>query len=611
MSSNSGFSRYAFPLRLILLAFAGLAACIVTWLYLVGWRFAFEIPVSAIRPESNRAYEIDLRAFEKGLLVGRGDSNSAPTKSTAVLREDAHQLGPDHSAHQEIRDMGGGRFSHWGERLVFSVPDNTDPRANSRKYVLEISLYLSSSYVLLTAALLAGAVIANRRAIERAARAGRIAVTHNGVLRWTRENVIPPLIGTLVVFLAMAAIGEAYFRLTTPFADVKWPVRFDPRVGFVFEPNAELRFTNHLDFWVSERINSLGFDDREPNTDMLRRGCHVTFIGDSMVEAAQVRNEEKVQAVLEKKALAAHPEWHLTASAFGFSGTGQLNQITFYDSFVHNRRPKLVVLVFTANDFANNSTVLEALRNGWHPDHPPRLFARQDPRTGAYQWIQIDPDWGRYLLKIKTQPYGNNPTERALHSFMKDHSIFYNWFWRKLSLLHPELVSPLEGPTLPELIAMRVEALRGVDDYRWQLRNWDNSYNSDLDAVFYDEELPGLFSDAVNLTGFALNEFQRRVKQDGGHLVVLTTSQMSLPRVPRSGGKEDPLISRRQFLRLEAIARTLGIPVIDQYTYIVQKGGNLFAAQFKHDAHWTPQGHIWASEAVLEYLEQNPQICGW
>jgi len=77
MSSNSGFSRYAFPLRLILLAFAGLAACIVTWLYLVGWRFAFEIPVSAIRPESNRAYEIDLRAFEKGLLVGRGDSNSA------------------------------------------------------------------------------------------------------------------------------------------------------------------------------------------------------------------------------------------------------------------------------------------------------------------------------------------------------------------------------------------------------------------------------------------------------------------------------------------------------------------------------------------------------
>ena len=97
-------------------------------------------------------------------------------------------------------------------------------------------------------------------------------------VRWTRENVMPPLIGTLVVFLALAAIGEAYFRITTPFARVKWPGRFDPRIGFLFEPNAELRYTNHLDFWVSERINSLGFADRELNsghfTAWLSRGIH-------------------------------------------------------------------------------------------------------------------------------------------------------------------------------------------------------------------------------------------------------------------------------------------------------------------------------------------------
>ena len=329
-----------------------------------------------------------------------------------------------------------------------------------------------------------------------------------------------------------------------------------------------------------------------------------------MVEAAQVRNDEKVQAVLEKKAAVTHPEWQLTASAFGYSGTGQLNQITFYDSFVHNLRPKLVVLVFAGNDFANNSSVLEALRNGWHPDHPPRLFARQDPRTGTYHWLPIDPDWERYVLKTETKPNSNNPTQHLLHSFMKEHSLFYGWLWRKLSPLYPEIVSRLEGgPTLPELIAMRVEALRRTDDYRRQLRDWDDSYNLDLDAVFYDEELTELFSDAVNLTGFALSEFQRRVKQDGGHLVILTTSQMSLPRVPRPGEKHDPLISRRQFMRLEAIARTIGIPVIDQYTYIVQNGGDLLAAQFKHDAHWTPQGHVWASETVLRYLEQNPKIC--
>ena len=89
---------------------------------------------------------------------------------------------------------------------------------------------------------------------------------------------MPPLIGTLVVFLALAAIGEAYFRITTPFAESSGPVGSIPRIGFLFEPNAELRYTNHLDFWVSERINSLGFADREPNsrhfTTWLSRGIH-------------------------------------------------------------------------------------------------------------------------------------------------------------------------------------------------------------------------------------------------------------------------------------------------------------------------------------------------
>ena len=283
--------------------------------------------------------------------------------------------------------------------------------------------------------------------------------------------------------------------------------------------------------------------------------------------------------------------------------------MTFYDSFVHDLRPKLVVLVFTANDFANNSYVLEALRNGWHPDHAPRLFARRDSR-GGYRWIPIDPEWQRYLLKTKTLPNSQNSTQRALHSFMKKHSFFYSWFWRKLSLLHPEIASGIEGPTLPELIGMRVEALRKTNDYRKQFRDWDDSYDVDLDAMFYDEELPELFSEAVNLTEFALNEFQRRVKQDGGNLAILTTSQMSLPRAPRPGGKADPFISRRQFLRLEGIAHRIGIPVIDQYTYVVQNGGNLLAAQFRHDGHWSPQGHIWASDAVLKYLEQNSQICG-
>src|SRR4029434_1519839 len=85
---------------------------------------------------------------------------------------------------------------------------------------------------------------------------------------------------------------------------------------------------------------------------------------------------------------------------------------------------------------------------------------------------------------------------------------------------------------------------------------------------------------------------------------------MSLPRNARPGAKQDPLISRRQFLRLEAIARTLGIPVIDQYTYVVQNGGNLLAAQFRHDATGHSRATFGPVRRSLNTSSRIPQYAG-
>jgi pectate lyase len=43
-------------------------------------------------------------------------------------------MGPAHSFHQEIRESGRGRFSHWGTDLLFSTSDNSDPNTNGRSY---------------------------------------------------------------------------------------------------------------------------------------------------------------------------------------------------------------------------------------------------------------------------------------------------------------------------------------------------------------------------------------------------------------------------------------------------------------------------------------------
>jgi hypothetical protein len=62
------------------------------------------------------------------------DSISEPQRSTLLLRENEQSIGPPHSLHASIETVGNGRYSHWGNGLVFSTSDNSDPRANGRKY---------------------------------------------------------------------------------------------------------------------------------------------------------------------------------------------------------------------------------------------------------------------------------------------------------------------------------------------------------------------------------------------------------------------------------------------------------------------------------------------
>jgi hypothetical protein len=56
--------------------------------------------------------------------------------SMLMLLEDDTPLTAPHTAHDEIRRLGRGRYSHWGRYIYFSTSDNTDPRENGRVYKL-------------------------------------------------------------------------------------------------------------------------------------------------------------------------------------------------------------------------------------------------------------------------------------------------------------------------------------------------------------------------------------------------------------------------------------------------------------------------------------------
>ena len=86
---------------------------------------------------------------------GPPDTLDRGNRSPLVLRENGTPLGPAHSGHNAIEEIGEGRYSHWlddsrppREYLYFSTSDNSDPRSNGRRYSVSLADENAMSLVL-------------------------------------------------------------------------------------------------------------------------------------------------------------------------------------------------------------------------------------------------------------------------------------------------------------------------------------------------------------------------------------------------------------------------------------------------------------------------------
>jgi SAM-dependent methyltransferase len=67
-------------------------------------------------------------------LASSADHGGELRRSQLMLYEDGAMLGLAHSVHDHVARFAGGRFSHWGDSLVFSSSDGSDPNTNGRAY---------------------------------------------------------------------------------------------------------------------------------------------------------------------------------------------------------------------------------------------------------------------------------------------------------------------------------------------------------------------------------------------------------------------------------------------------------------------------------------------
>ena len=406
-------------------------------------------------------------------------------------------------------------------------------------------------------------------------------------LRLAGWNVLLLIAGLALIGLA----GEAWFRATAPFGSKHMPQVFVPDVGMMLPPDTETRWTNHLDFWTVSRTNRLGFLDREPpHPERAAGSCHVTMIGDSFVEAKEVPIADKFQVRLEELAARELPALDVTTSAFGQGGTGQINQLAYYDEYARSLRPRLVVLVFVPNDYVNNFPLWTSLRTDLDPEHLRHVSAAR-AEDGSFRLRPPDPDFRRFRL---TGPRSQTLVGRALRA-----SWFHSWLRARTSrsLLpfsrHGSRVREERGARRMELLGRRPAYAPLLDGGLFVSKGAfpipDKLFAQGGTAPFYTE--------ALAFTAFALDEYKRRTERDGAALVVLASHGM--------GHYEQ----RNVFARLNEMAAERGIPVIDQGDFIRRQGAELRDAHWPHDFHWNPTGHQWAAEALLEYLKRNRDVC--
>src|SRR6266542_2886888 len=117
------------------------AALALACLAFISFPPTFDIPITKANPNSGHLWITNIpqkipRTLRHLYRMSNGDIDG---DRSARLTENGRPLGPGGALHEDIRQMGQGRYSHLGGALYFSTSDNSDPTANDRAYVVTIT----------------------------------------------------------------------------------------------------------------------------------------------------------------------------------------------------------------------------------------------------------------------------------------------------------------------------------------------------------------------------------------------------------------------------------------------------------------------------------------
>ena len=122
---------------------------------------------------------------------------------------------------------------------------------------------------------------------------------------------------------------------------------------------------------------------------------------------------------------------------------------------------------------------------------------------------------------------------------------------------------------------------------------------------------PAIYAQAFAATEWAFRAFAERGNRDGVRMVALKTWWLT----DRLDTISEPDSERRAWApyinsRFRASLTAAGIPILDQADWILDHEKHpLRDASFRRDLHWSPEGHTWTANQILDFLANDPQAC--
>lgn len=337
-----------------------------------------------------------------------------------------------------------------------------------------------------------------------------------------------------------------------------WPIRFIDGVGWLHRPGEVVVCSDGNEFATRTPTNSLGMLDEEPTESLA-----ALVLGDSFVQACEVPIDEKLQSILQERI-------GRDVVALGYSGLGTVAELALYREVGASLGATALVLVVGANDFPNNSHILEAIRNGSHPLHPEKASAVVT-RAGV-NMIDAEKD-ARRFARVRSAP---TPPEALLPAWLTWSGLAR---WYETQALASHRLAAFDA-----YLEANAEWVRGLDRaFSAALDGWTFAGHDSLYAPFTRDVPPPAWRDALTVTDWAIRELAAEAET----LVIVANADLSAP--DRGGGV---LLER-----LRETAHSVGATMIDLGGVFEERGGPA-EARWTYDGHWNPTGHRWAAEAV-------------